>query len=231
VVDGGVTDASTDAEVTDASDAAIDSSTDAAVDAGFVLAYPYCADFQSDNQNCGGCGVVCGAAQTCKGGSCVNGCTSEDGGTLALCQPEAGAPYCADTMTDNENCGSCGNACPNKAPCSNGTCIPLSLVGSFEVSSGASWTTNPPIVTCQQECAAQFGGSAGAYSCSTSNTTITFTAWESCWGDGTHCFGGTPVAENYSVGTTNDECNAVDCYCSAYVTDHCSSTSVNYCWK
>lgn len=228
ITDGGVTDAANEAS-TDA--ALLDSSTDAALDSGFVLTYPYCANFQSDNQNCGGCGIVCGGGTTCKGGSCVNDCTGQDGGALTLCAPDGGASYCADTTVDNTNCGTCGHVCPNGQLCSNGACVAsFALAGSFAVSSGLTWTSNPPIVTCQQECANLFGGTASNYVCSTSNTTVTHTAWESCWGDGTHCFGGTAVADNYSVGTM-DDCGSLDCYCSAYVSDHCSSNSVNYCWK
>ncbi|KAK4460367.1 hypothetical protein QBC42DRAFT_253461 [Cladorrhinum samala] len=35
------------------------------------------------------------------------------------------AGSCADTLTDNANCGSCGNACGSEAVCTNGVCKPL----------------------------------------------------------------------------------------------------------
>jgi hypothetical protein len=48
-----------------------------------------------------------------------------------LCTPDGGAPYCADTSTDNANCGGCGAACPQGKSCMNGSCqvsTPCSLV-------------------------------------------------------------------------------------------------------
>src|SRR4029077_17175057 len=58
----------------------------------------------------------------CVSGMCVNSCPSEDGGTLTLCLPDAGAPYCADTTDDPSNCGRCGAACPLGQLCLGGAC-------------------------------------------------------------------------------------------------------------
>lgn len=52
VTDGGVSDASTDAQA----------------DGG--LGFPYCAHLQTDNANCGACGVVCPSGQKCSNGAC-----------------------------------------------------------------------------------------------------------------------------------------------------------------
>ena len=82
----------------------------------------YCANTNSDNQNCGACGVACGTAQVCQNGSCMNGCASEDGGTETLCTPDGGSPYCADTTSDNSNCGTCGTTCTSSQSCVLGTC-------------------------------------------------------------------------------------------------------------
>ena len=84
---------------------------------------PYCADTDNDNTNCGGCGVACGLGQVCQNGQCANGCVAPDGGTEALCQPDGGSPYCADTNDDNGNCGGCGIACGIGQTCQNGTCV------------------------------------------------------------------------------------------------------------
>ena len=114
--DGGAPDAAADG-ATDAS------ATDAATDAAPTLSYPACVDLQSDNQNCGGCGVVCGGGQTCQSGQCVNSCPGSDGGTLTRCEPDGGAPYCADTTSDAQNCGGCGIACTGATPlCIESTC-------------------------------------------------------------------------------------------------------------
>jgi phospholipase C len=69
-----------------------------------------CVDLQSDANNCGACGVRCGAGQ-CAGGACA--CP----GALVTC---GGA--CVDTQSDTANCGGCGNACPNGSGCLAGRC-------------------------------------------------------------------------------------------------------------
>jgi hypothetical protein len=53
-------------------------------------------DKQTDEQNCGACGNVCGAGETCCSGDCKN------------------------TSIDPQNCGACGNACTGSATCSCG---------------------------------------------------------------------------------------------------------------
>jgi hypothetical protein len=83
---------------------------------------PYCADTNSDNANCGGCGVACGQGQVCQNGQCANGCVGPDGGPETLCTPDGGSPYCANTGTDGSNCGGCGIVCGQGQVCSNGTC-------------------------------------------------------------------------------------------------------------
>jgi hypothetical protein len=49
-----------------------------------------CANMQSDDNNCGGCGIVCSGGQTCQNGVCS--CAS-------------------GTLGDSNNCGWCGNDC------------------------------------------------------------------------------------------------------------------------
>lgn len=59
-----------------------------------------CADFRSDSQNCGACGVACQSLQICQDSSCQ-------------CRPgsvRCGAS-CVITTSDRQNCGACGTAC------------------------------------------------------------------------------------------------------------------------
>jgi len=112
----------------------------------------YCADLQSDTNNCGSCGNECCPGLTCSAGKCVTACQ----GTLCQCEPpasdcdhgggscnnkcdtangsycQAGVCSCSPNMTD------CGGVCVNTAndpkncgkcgcdcgtmPCNNGTC-------------------------------------------------------------------------------------------------------------
>jgi hypothetical protein len=98
-----------------ASDAAADGSSDG----GQQISGDYCANLQTDNNNCGGCGIVCAGQQMCSAGSCVSSCAQGQ----TRCIPDGGAPYCANTQTDNNDCGSCGNACAGGKTCAAGQCV------------------------------------------------------------------------------------------------------------
>lgn len=85
----------------------------------------YCANLQTDNTNCGTCGNMCDGLHVCAGGKCAASCLSDQTECLDSGVGDGG-PYCADTVTDNANCGSCGHACPTTTPlCSMGVCVSL----------------------------------------------------------------------------------------------------------
>jgi len=101
---------------------------DATPDGGVI-----CTDTSSDSNNCSGChfgggtGVVCDVGQICQNGlcSCAPGFTS-----CATINPDGtpdGGSYCADTTTNPDNCGMCGNACGLYQKCtpqgSQGVCV------------------------------------------------------------------------------------------------------------
>lgn len=97
-----------------------------ASDAGDGGGPGYCANTQTDNLNCGGCGTACGTLQACVGGTCAKACT----GNQTACLPDGGdpdaAPFCTDTASDNANCGSCFSPCPYAKPlCVSGACYSL----------------------------------------------------------------------------------------------------------
>jgi hypothetical protein len=75
---------------------------------------------------------------TAQGNACTLSC-----GVLTPCTPGSGAPYCANTQTDNANCGSCGNACGASQVCAGGVCA--LTCGSLSVcapSSGNAYCAN-----------------------------------------------------------------------------------------
>lgn len=105
------------------------------------------------------------------------------------------------------------------------------LIGQYSVNDGPSWSDPTTVAyTCQEGCVEVFGGSPQDYSCSTTVSAVDHLAWASSWGSPQHCFGGTPVAEDFKIGGPTN-CGSVDCYKSAYVNDHCGSESVNYCFQ
>lgn len=98
-----------------------------------------CVDVSTDPNNCGVCGVVCGAGLACVDGRCdtqsecrcpegevcdENGdCVVECGSTL--CRP--GESCCGEvcsTLDTVENCGACGKRCEGESPhCQYGKCV------------------------------------------------------------------------------------------------------------
>jgi len=81
-----------------------------------------CTNFQTDVNNCGGCGNVCrlpNATPACTSGAC----------TISSCNPGFGncdnntANGCETTLNTASNCGACGNACAAGASCTGGSCV------------------------------------------------------------------------------------------------------------
>jgi len=74
-----------------------------------------CADFKSDSQNCGACGVACQSLQICQDSACQ-------------CRPGATrcGSSCVVTSSDPQNCGGCsdggGFSCGATQVCNQGQC-------------------------------------------------------------------------------------------------------------
>lgn len=82
--------------------------------AGAQLCGNACTITALDPQNCGQCGMVCGAGESCDSGSCVVQCS---GGTTS-CDGS-----CIDTQNDPKHCGGCATACAEGDLCSAGACV------------------------------------------------------------------------------------------------------------
>jgi hypothetical protein len=67
------------------------------------------------------------------------------------CAPDAGAPFCANTKTDNLNCGACAVFCGPEEACVAGACTSSCLAG-------------------QTLCGADAGVDAGQYYCASTST-------------------------------------------------------------
>jgi hypothetical protein len=88
---------------------------------------PYCADLDTDGQDCGECGAACDTARAneCNGGRCVCGLGRDacDGTpTSACCADAAGEYSCTDTTTDRAHCGGCEQPCQIGESCETSTC-------------------------------------------------------------------------------------------------------------
>ena len=70
---------------------------------------------QTDESNCGRCGMNCATNRTCCSGMCVD--TETSNGHCGMCNHVCGSGFsccgadCVDFQSDNANCGSCGHAC------------------------------------------------------------------------------------------------------------------------
>ena len=100
-----------------------------------------CGDNQTDPDNCGACGNVCGTGQSCVAGACV--CPSYQ----SLC---GGA--CIPTSVDPKNCGGCGVTCTGTQACSGGVCASGCL---------------PGLTVCDNTCVDLQNDSANCGACST----------------------------------------------------------------
>ncbi len=91
---------------------------DSCVYMGLTSCFGSCVDIETDLNNCGGCGVVCGSGGGCFGGTCVAPPPSSAcGAGLTTCGGE-----CVSISNHAGHCGACFNSCPLGGSCHRGVC-------------------------------------------------------------------------------------------------------------
>jgi len=80
------------------------------------------------NDNCGWCGNKCLFGRECVAGQCEDPCGPCEDHVDGACVPKDGQTECngacVNTQSDPNNCGGCGNVCPNSGGCQDGVCTP-----------------------------------------------------------------------------------------------------------
>ena len=114
-----------------------------------------CTNVQTDAQNCGACGKVCGTGQTCSAGVCACG---------------TGLLSCGGSCvsSNNTNCGACGTTCSSTQVCSNNACSSSCASGTTACSGGACanlQTDNGNCGTCGTVCSGGSTCTSGACTC------------------------------------------------------------------
>jgi len=138
--------------------------------------------------------------------------------------PASAVEDCDDTNSEISPSGLeiCGDDIDQDCDGVDEVCFPI---GSFNVSDGPNWSTNPVTYTCLEACALLFGGVDTDYECSTSLMGVDNLAFSSSWG----IVGCGTVDQDFKV-NVNYNCGAAGCATSAYVTDNCTSDNTNFCW-
>lgn len=168
-----------------------------------------CVDPSDDKNNCGQCGVVCDATDTCTGGKCVCSGTNQQCSAAQTCCASEG---CFDLTSEHDHCGACNKACAANELCKMGQCVP-----------GTGTMCNPSCTngtTCLNS--ACFCGSVqtacngmGQICCSNTSCVDTFTDVKNCGSCGNICTGANPLCCNgrCTDGTTVSNCGACGTVC------------------
>jgi len=151
-----------------------------------------CETDLDSEENCGGCGLVCGAGKKCNRGACAcSGGKTDCGGV------------CLDLQGDDANCGACGNTCEGGKSCQKGRC---KCPSGQEDCSGVCRDLNKDPASCGS-CANDCASHANAGSSSTCKSGKCAYSCDPQWGD---C-GGTKGCETSLV--TDSDCGACGVTC------------------
>lgn len=196
--DGG--DASTDATITDASNA--DTSTDAPEDTAVPCLAPKtrcgdaCVDLTRDFDHCGACGARCPTSAVCTTDALGTSCVCP--GTQVVCGTGEAAT-CVDTSSDRDHCGACGRAC-----------------GAGEVCVGGACACGPDTTTCGGSCKDTRSDPLACGACDGACA-----ATEYCAGSACKCRPGLVLCDGACVDTTADprHCGGCGKTCSSSCRD------------
>jgi hypothetical protein len=165
-------------------------------------------------RNCGACGVVCAAGQTCAKGVCGGPGNANANATASnSATPTCNAPQtlcegrCVNTAFAPRNCGACGVVCEAGQKCAKGVCGgPGNANANANASNSATPTCNAPQTLCGGRCV---------------NTAF---APRNCGACGVVCEAGQKCAQGVCGGASNatTSCNAPQTLCGG----RCVNTAI-----
>ncbi len=139
---------------------------------------------------------------TSQGSTCTLTC-----GSFAKCTPSNASPYCANTATDNSNCGSCGNSCGVGEVCMGGACaLTCGALTKCSPSGGSPYCAN--VTTDSGNCGTCGNVCGTGQVCSGGVCTLSCGALTKCSPSS-----GAPYCAN--TGTDNANCGACGNICGA----------------
>lgn len=125
--------------------------------AGTNLCDLSCVLTESDNNNCGRCGVECPGGSSCQHGACACANSAE-----TVCDG-----FCVDTQSSSAHCGACDSPCPVGVACVQGACAITCPVG--EIACGSSCvdplTTKEHCGLCNEVCGGNLVCANGQCAC------------------------------------------------------------------
>ncbi len=115
----------------------------------------------------------------------------------------------------------------------DGVTSTFEYVGSYRVSDGPIWTSNPEVYSAKEAAALVFGGQAADYTISITDSTdpgtVTGTGWYDAWGAPWSVRDDDFQLDSGGAGYNNP--GGSNSAISAYVRDHVDTTKVNYAWR
>jgi Concanavalin A-like lectin/glucanases superfamily/Stigma-specific protein, Stig1 len=154
---------------------------------------------------------------TAQGSTCTLTC-----GSFAKCTPSNASPYCANTATDNSNCGTCGNSCGVGEVCTSGVCaLTCGALTKCSPSGGSAYCAN--VTTDSGNCGTCGNVCGTGQVCSGGVCTLSCGALTKCAPSSGAPYCANTGTDNVNCGTCGNVCGAGQVCSSGFCTITCGS--------
>jgi hypothetical protein len=154
---------------------------------------------------------------TAQGSTCTLTC-----GAFTKCTPSNASPYCANTATDNSNCGTCGNACGTGEVCTGGVCsLSCGALTKCSPSGGADYCANTG--TDSANCGTCGNACTTGQVCSSGVCTLSCGALTKCSPSSGAPYCANTATDNTDCGSCGNSCSPGQVCSSGFCTITCGS--------